>query len=398
MKVDLISQWDSLSQNLEHCVGETILKEKLIRGQCLRVKLGVDPTRPDLTFGHWVVFNKLKQFQNFGHRVIFLIGDYTTRIGDPSGRSCTRPVLTPEQITQNAKTYLDQAFKVLDVEKTEVRYNSEWFGKMNFGDLLNLARQVTVAQLLERDDFTKRYTQNTPIALVEFLYPLLQAYDSVMLQADVELGGTDQLFNMCLGRQFQRLYGQSEQAVMCMPLLVGLDGVRKMSKSYDNYIALNESAKNMFGKIMSLPDDAMWTYFRLLALEPEESIAVLRAEHPMVVKKALAVKLLKQFFTEAEITAVKRDFETVFSQKGMPHQIPEFLKNTLPHNNLIDLIVATQVYKGSKKDLKRLIAQGGVEVNGQKILDPTAKLENAASYVVRVGKYIFFRIVSSIKK
>ncbi|MDR0646881.1 MAG: tyrosine--tRNA ligase [Puniceicoccales bacterium] len=398
MNIDLISQWVSLSQNLEHCVGETILKEKLTRAQCLRVKLGVDPTRPDLTFGHWVVFNKLKQFQNLGHKVIFLIGDYTTRIGDPSGRSCTRPVLTPEQIAQNAKTYLDQAFKVLDVEKTEVRYNSEWFCKMDFGDLLSLSRQVTVAQLLERDDFTKRYAQNTPIALVEFLYPLLQAYDSVMLQADVELGGTDQLFNMCLGRQFQRLYGQSEQAVMCMPLLVGLDGVRKMSKSYDNYIALNESAKNMFGKIMSLPDEAMWMYFRLLALEPEESIAMLKLEHPMEAKKALAVKLLKQFFTEAEITAVKHDFETVFSQKGIPHQIPEFSRDALPHNHLMDLIVATQVYQGSKKDLKRLMAQGGVEVNGQKVLDPTAKLENASSYVVRVGKHVFFRIVSSIKK
>ncbi|MDR2396283.1 MAG: tyrosine--tRNA ligase [Puniceicoccales bacterium] len=398
MNVDLVSQWVLLSQNLEHCVGETMLKEKLTRGQGLRIKLGVDPTRPDLTFGHWVVFNKLKQFQNLGHKVIFLIGDYTTRIGDPSGRSCTRPVLTPEQITQNAKTYLDQAFKVLDVEKTEVRYNSEWFCKMNFGDLLNLARQVTVAQLLERDDFANRYAHNTPIVLVEFLYPLLQAYDSVMLQADVELGGTDQLFNMCLGRQFQRLYGQSEQTVMCMPLLVGLDGIRKMSKSYNNYIALNESAKSMFGKIMSLPDETMWTYFRLLALEPEESIAMLKAEHPMVAKKALAVKLLKQFFTEAEITEVKHDFETVFSQKGIPHQIPEFSKNALAHNNLIDLIVATQMYEGSKKDLKRLIAQGGVEVNGQKILDPMAKLENATPYVVRVGKHIFFRVVPSIEE
>ena len=298
MEVD--QQWAIFAQNTEKILGEEDIRKKLTDGKQLRIKLGVDPTRPDLTFGHWVVFNKLRQLQDLGHHVIFLIGDYTTQIGDPSGRSSTRPMLTKEQIEENSKTYLDQAFKILDRDKTETRRNSEWFAEMSFGDLLSLTRHVTVAQILERDDFTKRYHDKTPIALIEFLYPILQAYDSVKLEADVELGGMDQLFNLCMGRQFQKIFGQTEQGILCMPLLVGLDGVKKMSKSFGNYIAFNDSATNMYGKIMSVPDTVMWDYFKLLLLETSEQIETRKQQHPMAMKKELARRILTKFFGETQ--------------------------------------------------------------------------------------------------
>ena len=383
--------YNDLFSNLERCIGGDDLVKKLAGGSELKIKLGVDPTRPDLTFGHWVVFNKLRQFQNLGHRVIFLIGDYTTRIGDPSGRSSTRPVLTNEQIEENAKTYLDQAFRVLDESKTVVRYNSEWFGKMNFGDLLAICRDFTVAQMLERDDFNKRYSERTPIAIVEFLYPLLQAYDSFVLHADVEIGGSDQLFNMCLGRDLQKIYGQSQQTVMCLPLIVGLDGVRKMSKSYGNYIAFNDSADEMLGKIMSIQDDAMWPYFKLLALENDEKIASRKLEHPMLTKKQLAKILVSKLHGEKSAEDALTRFETIFSQKNIPDEMPEFDQNILAEsNNIVDVISKTNLYNNSKKELKRLISQGGVEVNGEKIVDHFAKL--SANNVIRIGKKIFFKI------
>ncbi len=385
-------QWNIISQNLEKCVGDQILKEKLVRKKQLRVKLGVDPTRPDLTYGHWVVFNKLRQFQELGHKVIFLIGDYTTQIGDPSGRSSTRPILTPEQINQNASTYLEQAFQVLDSKKTEIRRNSEWFNKMSFGDLLGLARNVTVAQLLERDDFFKRYTTKTPIALVEFLYPILQAYDSVVVQADVELGGTDQLFNMCLGRQFQKIFGQTEQAVLCMPLLVGLDGTRKMSKSFGNYIAFNDSSKDMFGKIMSIPDNSMWEYFRLLLLETPEQIEARKVQHPMEMKKFLARKLVGHFFGEEVALTEQKTFENIFSQKKVPEIMPTFERSLFSTcKTIVDVIVASQLYKNSKKELKRLIEQGGIEINEQRITSVNTALPKGET-IIKVGKKLFFKI------
>lgn len=392
--MNIEEQWKIIVQNVDKYLGEDTLKAKLAQGKKLRIKLGVDPTRPDLTYGHWVVFNKLRQFQELGHQVVFLIGDFTTRIGDPSGRSSTRPVLSPEQIEENSKTYLEQAFKVLDREKTEVHYNSEWFGQMSFGDLLGLTRNVTVAQMLERDDFTKRYNEKTPIALVEFLYPILQAYDSVKLNADVELGGRDQLFNMCMGRQFQKMFGQSEQAIVCMPLLVGLDGVKKMSKSYGNYIAFNDSSKDMFGKIMSIPDEVMWDYFKLLLLESEEQIEARKLQHPMAMKKELAHKVLTQFFGEEVAIAEQKNFETVFSQKKVPDQMPEFqLKQFENCKTLVDIICATQLYNSSKKELKRLIEQGGVEVNEERISDINYALpQEISSFIVRVGKKLFFKI------
>lgn len=386
-------QWKIIAQNVEHYVGKDDVLAKLSQGKALRVKLGVDPTRPDLTFGHWVVFNKLRQLQDLGHHIIFLIGDYTTLIGDPSGRSSTRPILSKEQIEENAKTYLDQAFKVLDREKTEMRRNSEWFNPMTFGDMLALTRHVTVAQILERDDFTKRYTAKTPISLVEFLYPILQAYDSVMLQADIELGGMDQLFNLGLGRHFQKIFGQSEQGVLCMPLLVGLDGVKKMSKSLGNYIAFNDTARDMYGKIMSIPDAIMWEYFRLLALESPEKIEERRQQHPMQMKKELARWVLSQFFSSEIALAEEKQFETVFSQKKVPDDMPEFPAELFGEcKTIVDVVVQTGLYSGSKKELKRLVEQGGISMDGQPIASINDSPDLQQDRVIRVGKRLFFKI------
>ena len=271
----------TISINTGTIIGESELEDRLHGNRPLRIKLGVDPTRPDLTFGHLVVFNKLRQFQAMGHEAILIIGDFTTLIGDPSGRSSSRPQLTREEIRSNAETYLDQAFKVLDRDKTTVYYNSEWFDAMNFEDCLKLARKMTVARMLERDDFAKRYAGNTPISIIEFLYPLIQGYDSLKIHADVEIGGTDQLFNMLVGRALQKDAGKQEQSVITMPLLVGLDGSMKMSKSADNYIAFTDSPKEMFGKIMSIPDATMWDYYQLLLEFEAERIEKLKAGHPM---------------------------------------------------------------------------------------------------------------------
>ena len=393
--MDVGQQWAIFKQNTEKIIGEEDIRKKLIAGKSLRIKLGVDPTRPDLTFGHWVVFNKLRQLQDLGHHIIFLIGDYTTQIGDPSGRSSTRPMLTREQIEENSKTYLEQAFKILDRDKTETRRNSEWFNTMSFGDLLSLTRHVTVAQMLEREDFTKRYHDKTPIALIEFLYPILQAYDSVKLEADVELGGMDQLFNLCMGRQFQKLFGQTEQGILCMPLLVGLDGVKKMSKSLGNYIAFNDSATDMYGKIMSVPDAVMWDYFKLLLLETPEAIETRKQQHPMIMKKELARCVLTKFFSENQALEEEQHFETVFSQKKLPDDLPEFPAHRFSNcKTLIDIIAETGLYTGSKKELKRLAEQGGIEVNGQRVTDPQKTLDLSQTNVVRVGKRLFFRVCS----
>ena len=258
-----------LLSNTEIVIGEEELVEKISQGKKLKIKFGVDPTRPDLTFGHLVVFNKLKQFQDAGHEAILLIGDYTARIGDPSGRSDLRPELTEEEVNENAKTYLEQAFRIIDRKKTTVRRNSEWFSSMSFADSLSLSRKMTVARMLERDDFEKRFKSNRPISMVEFMYPLIQGYDSIVLESDVEIGGSDQLFNMLVGRTLQKDEGLQAQAVLTMPLLVGLDGSQKMSKSLNNYIAFNDNARDIFGKTMSISDETMWDYYKLLLLKSE---------------------------------------------------------------------------------------------------------------------------------
>lgn len=387
---------DLIKTGTDTLIGTEELSKKLESQKKLKIKLGVDPTRPDLTFGHMVVFNKLRQFQDLGHEAILLIGDYTAMIGDPSGRSSTRPVLTERDIKENAKTYLDQAFKILDREKTTVRYNSEWLKPLSFADALLLARRMTVARMLERDDFSKRFRENIPISIVEFMYPLLQGYDSVALQSDVELGGTDQLFNMLVGRQFQKEEGQSEQAVICMPLLVGLDGVKKMSKSMDNYIAFNDTPKEMFGKIMSISDEVMWDYYTLLLMTPQDEIKRLQKGHPMEAKKQLALKLLTKLYDEATALYELGQFEQVFSHNQLPDDMPTFSWSALSQSEeatLTDLMQATKLFP-SKKEIRRLIEQGAVKLNSEKQTDPFLTLHPPLEdpFIIQSGKRTFIKI------
>ena len=386
----------TLLSNAEVVIGGEELEERLDAGKRLKVKFGVDPTRPDLTFGHMVVFNKLRQFQDQGHEAILLIGDYTAQIGDPSGRSALRPELTSDAVEANATTYLEQAFRILDESKTTVRRNSEWFGDMSFGDCLGLARQMTVAQMLERDDFSKRHRDNSPISIVEFLYPLVQGHDSVVLEADVELGGSDQLFNMLVGRSLQKDADQPGQAVLTLPLLIGLDGSRKMSKSYDNYVAFNDSAKDMFGKIMSIPDEIMWDYHRLLLLTEEAEIERLHDEHPMMVKKDLAQRLTACFHGDDSAVREREQFELVFSQRENPEDMPCFTWDELSGGEeevtLVDLMATTDLF-GSKGEIRRLIAQGGVKIDDAKQTDTFHRLKRPdGESVIRGGKRKFFRL------
>lgn len=389
---------ENIKRGTETFIGEEELAQRLNQDKPLRVKLGVDPTRPDLTFGHMVVFNKLRQFQEAGHQAVLIIGDYTAMIGDPSGRSSTRPVLTQEEIEENARTYLDQAFMILDRDKTEVRFNSEWFGKMSFGDSLSLARRMTVARMLERDDFSKRYKENEPISIVEFLYPLVQGYDSVVLEADIELGGSDQLFNMLVGRNMQKEEGSLGQAVATLPLLVGLDGVRKMSKSYDNYISFNDSAKDMFGKIMSINDEVMWDYYALLLLASDSEIAQLKQQHPMESKKQLAVRLTSKFHGEDAGKHERNQFEAVFAKKENPDEMTEISWSEQAGENneksLVDLLGATGQF-GSKGEIRRLIKQGAVKTNGKRFEDPNGKIPQPnEETIVQCGKRKFFKVTT----
>jgi tyrosyl-tRNA synthetase len=386
---------DLIKQNAEGLYGEEELLEKLKAGKRLKVKLGVDPTRPDLTFGHMVVFNKLRQFQDLGHEAILIIGDFTTLIGDPSGRSSTRPVLTEDEIRDNARTYVDQAYQVLDPDKTTVRFNSEWFNDMSFKDCLALARKMTVARMLERDDFAKRYGSNTPISIIEFLYPLVQGYDSVMIEADVELGGTDQTFNCLVGRQLQKEAGMSEQAVLTLPLLVGTDGVKKMSKSQDNYIAFNDPAREMFGKIMSISDEVMWDYYRLLLLKTEGDVKALQAEHPMELKKRLAATLTSKIHGEGTGDHERDQFEKVFSQNKRPDDMPAFSWDDLAEEDsqsLLNLLGNSKLVP-SKKEARRLIQQGSVKVNDEKETDPFRTFDRTVTpLVIQAGKRVFFEV------
>lgn len=387
----------NLLLGVETIIGEEELAEKICSGQKVRVKFGVDPTRPDLTFGHLVVFNKLKQFQDAGHEAILLIGDYTARIGDPSGRSDLRPELTEEEVEKNASTYLEQAFKILDREKTIVRKNSEWFSKMSFAESLNLTRKMTVAQMLERDDFSKRFKSNQPISMVEFMYPLIQGYDSVVLESDLEIGGSDQLFNMLVGRNLQKDMGMATQAVLTMPLLVGLDGVRKMSKSYDNYIAFNDSSKDIFGKIMSLSDDAMWEYFKLLLNFNDNQLDDLKNLHPMDAKKTLAESLTSLFFDEFVGKNERAEFSKVFSKGKLPTEMPTFSISSLDLDKptLLSMLLNTENFD-SKGAIRRLVKQGGVKVNNEKASDPEAEItleDGADELIIKAGKKIFIRVV-----
>jgi tyrosyl-tRNA synthetase len=370
------------------------LRGKLNSGKKLKVKLGVDPTRPDLHFGHLVVFNKLKQFQDLGHEAILLIGDYTTTIGDPSGRSSERPMLSKEEIERNYETYIDQAFKILDPRKTTVRKNSEWFGKMSFSDAILLARQMTVAQMLEREDFNGRYKRKTPISIVEFLYPLLQGYDSIVLEADVELGGRDQLFNLLVGRTMQKNAGQDEQIVVTMPLLVGLDGERKMSKSYGNYIAFNDTAKEIFGKIMSISDETMIVYYKFLLLRTDDEIKHLQGMHPMECKKLLAEELCAKFHGIDAARCERDQFEKVFSRCDVPDDMPSFSVGKLLGTDsakIVDILAATGLFS-SKNEVRRLLEQGAIKIGGQKVDDGVIQEPPDSGVVIQAGKRIFLRL------
>jgi len=386
---------DKLLDNTDVVIGKDELMESLSSGRKLKVKFGVDPTRPDLTFGHLVVFNKLRQFQDAGHEAILLIGDYTARIGDPSGRSELRPELTEKEVEQNASTYLDQAFKIIDKSKTIVRRNSEWFGKMAFADALTLSRSMTVARMLERDDFEKRFKSNQPISMVEFMYPLIQGYDSIVLESDVELGGSDQLFNMLVGRSLQKEKGGPPQAVITLPLLVGLDGAKKMSKSYDNFIAFNDSSKDIFGKTMSISDEVMWDYFRLLLLKDQAEINMFKRSHPMESKKILARELTALFYGKEVAENEYSSFSQVFSQGENPDEMPEFsLKSMNPGTpTLLNILAATELFE-SKGKIRRLLKQGAIKLDGSKVDNPDLDLSNLNedSHIIKAGKKIFIRL------
>jgi tyrosyl-tRNA synthetase len=389
---------ETIRTNTDTVIGETELEDRLHGNRPLRVKLGVDPTRPDLTFGHLVVFNKLRQFQDLGHEAILIIGDFTTLIGDPSGRSNTRPVLTKDEIIDNAQTYLVQAFKILDEDKTTVVYNSEWFDDMGFEDCLKLARKMTVARMLERDDFAKRYKGNAPISIIEFLYPLIQGYDSLILNADVEIGGTDQLFNMLVGRALQKDAGKQEQAVITMPLLIGLDGSKKMSKSADNYIAFTDSPKEMFGKIMSISDDTMWTYYQLLLESNDTQIAKLKQGHPMAAKKRLAAALVGQFHSMKAGKHELEQFEQVFSKNKIPDDMPTFtwsdLLGTADSAALFEVMAQSELFE-SKGAIRRLVQQGAVKINSVKQDDPNQEISRPTSELIfQAGKRIFFKLLA----
>ena len=381
----------------EELLVETDWLQKLARSAAttkpLRIKLGLDPTAPDIHLGHTVVLNKLRQLQDLGHTVIFLIGDFTSMIGDPSGRNNTRPPLTAEEIAVNAKTYYQQASAILDPSKTEIRYNSEWCDPLGARGMIQLAAKYTVARMLERDDFTKRYRSGIPISVHEFLYPLMQGYDSVSLHSDLELGGTDQKFNLLVGRELQKEYGQEPQCILTMPLLVGLDGVEKMSKSKGNYIGINEPANEMFGKLMSISDDLMWNYFTLLSFRPLAEIDLMKQEvaagrNPRDCKVLLGQEIVARFHTDAAAEKALEDFNHR-AKGGIPDDIPELQLSGAPLGIAALLKAANLV--PSSSEANRNIDQSGVRVDGTVITDKTLKL-NAGTYVVQVGKRRFAKV------
>lgn len=381
----------------EELLVETDWLQKLARSEAtskpLRIKLGLDPTAPDIHLGHTVVLNKLRQLQDLGHTVIFLIGDFTSMIGDPSGRNNTRPPLTAEEIAVNAKTYYQQASAILDPSRTEIRYNSEWCDPLGARGMIQLAAKYTVARMLERDDFTKRYRGGIPISVHEFLYPLMQGYDSVALHSDLELGGTDQKFNLLVGRELQKEYSQEPQCILTMPLLVGLDGVEKMSKSKGNYIGINEPANEMFGKLMSISDDLMWNYFTLLSFRPLAEIDLMKQEvaagrNPRDCKVLLGQEIVARFHTDGAAEKALEDFNHR-AKGGIPDDIPELQLSGAPLGIAALLKAANLV--PSSSEANRNIDQSGVRVDGTVITDKTLKL-NAGTYVVQVGKRRFAKV------
>ena len=386
-----------IKRGSDEILTEDDLQKKLKSGKQLVVKAGFDPTAPDLHFGHTVLLNKLRHFQDFGHKVVFLIGDFTGRIGDPSGTNKTRPTLDSKDLLENAKTYEKQVFKILKKDLTEVKFNSEWCDDLGADGLINLASKYNVARMLERDDFNKRFSSNKSIAVHEFLYPLVQGYDSVALKVDVECGGTDQKFNLLVGRELQRDYGQEPQVVITVPILEGLDGVNKMSKSLDNYIAIDEAPDEMFGKIMSISDDLMWRWFDLLSFMPEEDIAMLKQEmeegkNPRDIKFVLAEELVDRFHQEGDGKKCKEEFLNRFQKGNMPEEIESISVNLTEDQILLVNLLKNTNMIASVSEGNRLIKQGGIKINSEKVIDPKLLISSGTENIYQVGKRKFLKI------
>jgi tyrosyl-tRNA synthetase len=393
--LNLKDQLEVIKKDTVDFITEEEFLDKLKRKKQLKVKLGVDPSRPDLHLGHAVVLRKLRQFQRFGHIVYLIIGDFTARIGDPSGRSKTRPLLSEEEVKANSKTYVEQAFKILDPNQTVIKFNSEWLSALTFEDIINLTSRYTVARMLERDDFNKRLAENEPISISEFLYPIAQAYDSIVIEADVEMGGTDQLFNLLVGRKLQEEFGQEPQIVVTMPLIEGTDGNLKMSKSYNNYIAFNDTPDDIFGKIMSVPDHLIIKYMTYLTDISRDKIKDFENKmkndeiNPRDVKMVLAEEVVKMLYNEEEAKKAKDNFVAIFQKKDMPDDLPEILVQE--NETILDIVAKTNVFD-SNSEIKRAISQGAIRINDEKIDDFKFIPNFEDGDVLRVGKKNYFRL------
>lgn len=398
MNTSIKSQLEIIKRGSQELLVETELEAKLVSGHPLRVKAGFDPTAPDLHLGHTVLLNKLRQLQVMGHRILFLIGDFTGMIGDPSGKNSTRPPLTREQVAENAQSYTTQVFKILNPDQTEVVFNSTWMSKMDAADLIKLAATHTVARMLERDDFDKRYRNNQAIAIHEFLYPLIQGYDSVALKADLELGGTDQKFNLLMGRELQKHFGQPQQCILTMPLLEGLDGVNKMSKSLNNYVGITESPAEIFGKLMSVSDQLMWRYLELLSFESLQTIQKWREEvaagrNPRDIKVILAQEMVTRFHNRASAEDALADFEARFKHGALPEEIPEKIIQAPGSEIPLVQVLKQTGLTASTSEALRMIEQGAVKLNNEKITDKSIQIMRGASVVIQVGKRKFAKAI-----
>ena len=402
MSLSTSEKLEILKRGVEEIIPENGLEKKLSKNKPLIIKAGFDPTAPDLHLGHTVLINKLKQFQDLGHKVVFLIGDFTGMIGDPSGVSETRPILTVEQLKKNSKTYQEQIFKILDKKKTKIEFNSSWFKKMTSAELINLSSKMTVARMLERDDFSKRYKGNKPISIHEFIYPLVQGYDSFELKADVELGGTDQKFNLLVGRDIQKSFGMEEQIIMTLPILEGTDGVKKMSKSLKNYIGLQENPNDMFGKIMSISDELMWRYFDLLSFKTSAEIKEIKKKterglNPMEAKKMLSAEIVTRFHGEEKAIFAEKEFTNRFSKGNDPTEI-KLIRLSIKASSIsiIDLLSNEELGDKrlckSKSEARRMISQGAVKIDGNKVTDETFLIQNPSENTFQVGKLKHLKI------
>ena len=396
MSQDVTEVMQQLLRGADEIIPQSELQDKLKTGQPLEVKAGFDPTAPDLHLGHTVLINKLRQFQQLGHNVTFLIGDFTGLIGDPTGKSVTRPPLTEAEIKSNAETYQEQVFKILDRQLTRIRFNSEWMSQMSSADMIRLSAKYTVARMLERDDFSKRYAAHQSIAIHEFLYPLVQGFDSVALGADIELGGTDQKFNLLVGREMQKAYGKPQQAILTVPLLEGLDGVQKMSKSLGNYIGITDQPNEMFGKLMSVSDDLMWRYFELLSFRPMSEIDAFKQQvsagaNPRDIKFLLCEEIISRFHNAQAAETAKQDFIQRFQKNAMPDDMPELSVDLGGGMPIANLIKQAQLCP-STSEAMRMVKQGAVKIDGEKVQDPKQQINELSHFVLQVGKRKFIRI------